>query len=129
MNLRRTALYFVILALIAVHARADDEDGAEDAGEDGGDEDGEDEEELSHRNSLTWGRVFVDGGVQHRQFFKARFGDDLPFEAMECAVAEPAIGCTAPKNDVNGKIVFVDRGKCTWATKARGPGSMSAAGK
>jgi len=119
MNVRRTALYFVLLALIAVHAHADDEEGAEDTGEDGGDEDGEDEEELSHRNSLTWGRIFVEGGVQHRQFFKARFGDDLPFEAMECAVAEPVIGCTAPKNDVSGKLVFVDRGNCTWATKAR----------
>ena len=68
MNVRRTALYFVLLALIAVHAHAEDEEGAEDTGEDGGDEDGEDEEELSHRNSLTWGRIFVEGGVQHRQF-------------------------------------------------------------
>jgi len=63
--------------------------------------------------------VFIEGGVQHRQFFKARFGDDLPMEPLGCVMADPPIGCSAPKNDVSGKIVFVDRGNCTWATKAR----------
>jgi len=118
MKVRRTLLYFTLLALIAARTRAQEE---EEAGEEGGDEEeeGEDDEELSLRNSLTWGRVFVEGGVQHRQFFKARFGDDLPMEPLECAVAEPSIGCSAPTNDVNGKLVFLDRGNCTWATKAR----------
>jgi hypothetical protein len=83
------------------------------------DEDEDEEDEMTHRASLTWGRVFLEGGVQHRQFFKARFGDELPMESLEMVMAEPALGCALPTNDVTGKLVFVDRGNCTWATKAR----------
>jgi hypothetical protein len=82
-------------------------------------DDEDEEDEMAHRASLTWGRVFLEGGTQHRQFFKARFGEDLPMEPLDMVMGDPAIGCSEPKNDVSGKLVFLDRGNCTWATKAR----------
>merc|ERR1712072_834384 len=35
------------------------------------------------------------------------------------SVADPILGCSMPTNDVKDKIVFVDRGECTFTTKAR----------
>jgi hypothetical protein len=99
---KQIAVLFTVFALFGVRAQDEDE-----------------EDEMTHRASLTWGRVFLEGGVQHRQFFKARFGDELPMESLEMVMAEPALGCAEPTNDVTGKLVFVDRGNCTWATKAR----------
>ena len=56
MLLRSTALCAVLLLIAGVRAQDEDE-----------------EDEMTHRASLTWGRVFLEGGVQHRQFFKVPF--------------------------------------------------------
>jgi len=52
---KQLALLFTVFALFGVRAQDEDE-----------------EDEMTHRASLTWGRVFLEGGVQHRQFFKVR---------------------------------------------------------
>jgi hypothetical protein len=83
------------------------------------DEEMDEEEAMELRNSLTWGRVFLDNAVTHHQYFKARFGGDIPTESHNIIYADPPLGCTMPKNDVKDKVVFVDRGECTFTTKAR----------
>jgi len=96
-----------LLLLLVVSARASDEE--------------YDEEEIEHRNSLTWGRIFLDGASNHHQYFKARFGGDIPIGRHPMKLADPLIGCTMPtnKDQLKGAIVFVKRGECTFATKAR----------
>jgi len=97
----------LMLLLMAVHSHAQD------------DEEMDEDEALELRNSLTWGRMFLDNAVTHHQYFKARFGGDIPLENHPVLYADPPLGCTLPKNDVKGKVVFVDRGECTFTTKAR----------
>ena len=53
---KQIAVLFTVFALFGVRAQDEDE-----------------EDEMTHRASLTWGRVFLEGGVQHRQFFKVWF--------------------------------------------------------
>jgi hypothetical protein len=91
------------------------------------DTDMDEEEQLELRNSLTWGRFFLDGAVTHHQFFKARFGGDIPMGKLPISIANPAIGCSTPSNDVTGTIVFVNRGECTFTTKARAMAKAGAA--
>lgn len=92
-----------------------------DGGEEEEEDEGSEEDDMAHRSSLTWGRVFIKGGVTHHQYFKARFGEDIPMASMDFAMSEAdnMDGCRPPANDVKGKVVFVDRGNCTFATKAR----------
>jgi len=99
------ALQLVLFALVA-HSQEDDMEMDE-------------EEQLELRSSLTWGRFFLDGAVTHHQYFKARFGGDIPIGKVPISVADPVLGCSKPANDVKDKIVFVDRGECTFTTKAR----------
>jgi len=82
-------------------------------------DDAEDLEEF--RESLTWGRVFLDRGVNNHQYFKARFGGDIPMGKHPVVISEPILGCGGIKNvdAVKGAIVIVDRGECTYSTKAR----------
>merc|ERR1740138_1435186 len=104
-------VFFVLAASILPHyVRAQDED------------DMEDEEDLDEfRDSLTWGRAFLDGGVSHHQYFKARFGGEIPTGHHPVVIADPIIGCGPLKNAdaVKGALVVVERGECTYATKAR----------
>jgi hypothetical protein len=88
----------------------------------------EDEEEYDDmedldefRESLTWGRIFLDRGVTNHQYFKARFGGDIPTGSHPIVPAEPILGCGPIKNAdaVKGAIAVVNRGECTYATKAR----------
>jgi len=79
-----------------------------------------DEEELEHRNSLNWGRMFLEGGVAHHQYFKARFGGDIPFGKQRIVVSNPIDACSPIQTkSAEGAIVFAERGNCTFATKAR----------
>jgi hypothetical protein len=91
------------------------------------DSDMDEEEQLELRSSLTWGRFFLDGAVTHHQFFKARFGGDIPIGKAPISIASPILGCSAPTNDVKGTIVFVERGECTFTTKARAMAKAGAA--
>lgn len=82
----------------------------------------DDMEDLDEfRESLTWGRVFLDRGVTNHQYFKARFGGDIPTGSHRVVIADPILGCSPPKNaeEVKGAIVIVERGECTYAAKAR----------
>lgn len=82
----------------------------------------DEEEDLDEfRESLTWGRVFLERGVTNHQYFKGRFGGDIPTGSHPVVVADPILGCGPPKNaaEIKGAIVVVERGECTYATKAR----------
>jgi hypothetical protein len=113
-------LCLLLLAQVDV-LYAQDEDEEDEDGEGEEEEGGDEEDDMAHRSSLTWGRVFIKGGVTHHQYFKARFGEDIPMTSMPFALSEAnnADGCRPPTGDVKGKVVFVDRGNCTFATKAR----------
>jgi len=90
--------------------------------EDDEEEEYDDMEDLDEfRESLTWGRVFLDRGVSNHQYFKARFGGDVPTGSHPIVIADPILGCGPPKNAeaMKGAIVIVQRGECTYATKAR----------
>lgn len=86
-------------------------------------EDVEEEDITELRDSLTWGRAFLGGAVSHHQFFKARFGGSITDQEHPVVIADPPLGCMFPNNakEIKEKkaIVFVDRGECTFATKAR----------
>lgn len=110
--MKQTYLYCAFLFFVAtqVQVRCEDEEEYDDM---------EDLDEF--RESLTWGRIFLDRGVTNHQYFKARFGGDIPSGSHPIVAAEPVLGCGPIKNAdaVKGAIAVVNRGECTYATKAR----------
>lgn len=79
------------------------------------------EGQISLRSSRFWGRLYLDGWPQTVQFFRAHFGIVPPMGLKKFVFAEPRNGCTELTNAehlTEDHVVLVNRGTCTYGTKA-----------
>jgi hypothetical protein len=70
------------------------------------------------RASRPWGRLYPQGWPSGIQYLKAEFGGAAPEGSQTLHVGVPADGCSEMKT-VNGGLVLVNRGTCTFGQKAR----------
>lgn len=78
--------------------------------------------QMRLRSTRFWGRLYLDGWPQPIQYFRAHFGIDAPFGKKQFVFAEPRDGCDAYTNShliTPEHIVFANRGRCTYGTKAK----------
>jgi hypothetical protein len=86
------------------------------------------EAQMQLRASRFWGRLYIDGWPQSIQFFRAHFGREAPFGRKRFVFAEPRDACSPLENAhliTTDHILLVNRGTCTYGTKAK---TASAAG-
>lgn len=79
------------------------------------------EGQESLRASRFWGRLYIDGWPQSVQFFRAHFGKEPPLGRKRFVFAEPRDACTELTNAAHltsDHVVLVNRGTCTFGTKA-----------
>lgn len=80
------------------------------------------EGQLRLRSTRYWGRLYIEGWPQTIQFFRAHFGSEPPMGRKRFVFAEPRDGCEPLTNAniiTNEHIVLVNRGTCTFGTKAK----------
>lgn len=73
------------------------------------------------RATRFWGRLHIDGWPQAIQFFRAHFGKEPPMGRKTFVFAEPRDACADLENAAhltNDHVVLVNRGTCTFGTKA-----------
>lgn len=89
------------------------------------------EGQISLRASRFWGRLYIDGWPQTIQYFRAHFGIEAPLGRKRFVFAEPRDGCQDLTNaDLidSSHILLVNRGSCTFGTKAKVAQKAGAAG-
>ncbi len=64
---------------------------------------------MKRRNSLKYGRMYLDRGVESFGFFRADFGADIPLGTHELVLANPPDACNLEGMRMNGSFVIVDR--------------------
>lgn len=80
------------------------------------------EGQMHLRSTRFWGRLLIDGWPQSIQFFRAHFGKEPPYGRKRFVFAEPRDACTELDNAhliTADHVVLVNRGTCTYGTKAR----------
>lgn len=79
----------------------------------------EEKVDLSERNKLTYGRIYLSDSVQSYEYKSASFGGSPPIGKVELFIPTPEFGCDN-NTDVNytGKLLVVKRGNCTFLEKA-----------
>mmetsp|Transcript_14675 Transcript_14675/g.14774 ORF Transcript_14675/g.14774 Transcript_14675/m.14774 type:complete len:467 (+) Transcript_14675:185-1585(+) len=80
------------------------------------------EGQMRLRSTRFWGRLYLDGWPQTIQYFRAHFGIEPPFGRKTFVFAEPRDACTDLENAkylTSSHVVFVNRGVCTFGTKAK----------
>jgi hypothetical protein len=78
--------------------------------------------QLKLRSTRFWGRLYIDGWPQTIQFFRAHFGIEPPLGRKTFVFAEPRDACTDLTNAhllTNDHVLLVNRGTCTFGTKAK----------
>jgi len=77
---------------------------------------------LEKRQSLTYGRFYVDGAAFSTDFMKANFGGNIPAKPLEFVIysEDETLGCDdRPFPDsAEGVVAIVRRGTCTYLEKA-----------
>ena len=74
------------------------------------------------RSTRFWGRLYIDGWPQTIQFFRAHFGIEPPLGRKTFVFAEPRDACQDLTNGhllTNDHVLLVNRGTCTFGTKAK----------
>lgn len=80
------------------------------------------EGQMHLRSTRFWGRLHIDGWPQSIQFFRAHFGKEPPYGRKRFVFAEPRDACTELENEkliTSDHILLVNRGTCTYGTKAK----------
>lgn len=78
--------------------------------------------QMRLRATRFWGRLYIDGWPQTIQFFRAHFGIEPPFGKKIFVFAEPRHACEDLTNAdklTSNHVLFVNRGTCTFGTKAK----------
>lgn len=77
------------------------------------------------RLDATWGRVYLEGAVDGKQYLKGNFGEkDIPAGLHDLVLADPITACDmaaleeGETSPYAGKFVFAQRGDCTFEAKA-----------
>jgi hypothetical protein len=75
---------------------------------------------LKDRNKLSYGRIYIENGVQSFEYLKASFGGTEPIGPMEAVISDTTYGCntTIPEFDLHDKILIVMRGECSFLNKS-----------
>ncbi|KAJ1443406.1 hypothetical protein B484DRAFT_414460 [Ochromonadaceae sp. CCMP2298] len=87
------------------------------------------EGQVKLRANRFWGRLYIDGWPQTIQFFRAHFGIEPPLGKKRFVFAEPRDACTELTNaDIltSEHVLLVNRGACTFGTKAKNAGKTNA---
>lgn len=87
--------------------------------------------QLNLRSTRFWGRLYIDGWPQTIQFFRAHFGKEPPYGRKRFVFAEPREACTELENGhliTDDHVLLVNRGTCTYGTKAKVAKIAGAAG-
>ena len=87
------------------------------------------EGQLTLRRSRFWGRLYIDGWPQSIQYFRAHFGKEPPMGRKRFVFAEPRDACAPLVNApylTSDHVVLVNRGTCTFGTKATIVGNTNA---
>ena len=88
------------------------------------------EGQLRLRSTRFWGRLYIDGWPQTIQYFRAHFGIEPPLGRKRFVFAEPRDACTDLENAhllTKEHVVLVNRGACTFGTKAKNVEKTNAA--
>ncbi len=66
---------------------------------------------MKRRNSLKYGRMFLDRGVESFEFFRADFGAEIPLGTHEVVLANPSDACNLEGGmmRMNGSFVVAER--------------------
>lgn len=67
---------------------------------------------------VVGGWASAEGTSEKYEFLIGKFGTKVPVTGLQVVEAEPANACKALTNDVAGKAVIVQRGKCNFIDKA-----------
>ncbi len=67
---------------------------------------------MKRRNSLKYGRMFLDRGVESFEFFRADFGAEIPLGTQKLVLADPSDACNLEGMRMNGSFVVADRYGC-----------------
>ena len=89
------------------------------------------EGQLRLRASRFWGRLYIDGWPQTVQFFRAHFGIEPPTGRKVFVFPDPRDACEEIKNPeyyTEDHVLLVNRGKCTFGTKAKNAQKTKATG-
>jgi hypothetical protein len=79
------------------------------------------EGQVRLRATRFWGRLYIDGWPQTIQFFRAHFGIEPPLGRKTFVFAEPRDACQDLTNAhliTADHVLLVNRGTCTFGTKA-----------
>eukprot|EP01041_Mallomonas_annulata_P010047 gene10047-20927_t len=93
------------------------------------DEDIEGQKRL--RSTRFWGRLYIDGWPQTIQYFRAHFGIEPPLGRKIFVFAEPRDACEELTNGkllTSDHVLLVNRGTCTFGTKAKHAHNTNATG-
>ena len=80
------------------------------------------EAQMRLRGTRFWGRIYIDGWPQSIQFFRAHFGFEPPIGRKRFVFSEPRDACEDLTNAhllTSDHILLVNRGNCTFGTKAK----------
>lgn len=94
-------------------------------------DEGDVEAQIKLRSTRFWGRIHIDGWPQTIQFFRAHFGIEPPMGRKRFVFAEPRDACTDLTNGhllTSEHILLVNRGICTFGTKALNAHKTNASG-
>lgn len=89
------------------------------------------EAQMRLRATRFWGRVYIDGWPQSIQFFRAHFGNEPPIGRKRFVFSEPRDACQELSNAhvlTSDHILLVNRGNCTFGTKAKNAQKTAALG-
>ena len=89
------------------------------------------EGQMRLRSTRFWGRLYIDGWPQTIQFFRAHFGIEPPIGRKRFIFPEPRDGCQEFTNSHlfdETFVLLVNRGNCTFGTKAKNAVKTKASG-
>ncbi len=78
--------------------------------------------QMRLRDTRFWGRLYIEGWPQTIQYFRAHFGSSPPMGRKQFVFAEPRDACAPLTNAAHltaDHVVLVNRGTCTYGTKAK----------
>lgn len=85
-------------------------------------------EEMRIRESLWYGRLYINGSMTSLEYYRAHFGSTPQLQSAPLVFADPFHGCTPLRNNVTGAVVVVRRGRCTFLDKAHNVSTANASG-
>lgn len=90
--------------------------------------------DLSERNKLGYGRVYLEDSVESYEYSLASFGKPPPIGKQQIVALPSVLGCREEYSsldtdvDYSGKTLVVQRGNCTFLSKAQHAKALNASG-